>query len=270
MNDFFKLYKLIALGVLAIYLAFTLFVFLFTGLADLSVILILLGVLLAVLFAIGLSNPYVYPYKVVKIDISGRRKVDAEEEVEKYLLENGMSEFTDWLPHIDAWKQETREHVDRALFRKLRTRQFVNVVDDGHAFRFELMRQQTRYRQTNYIRTPYTVETVSDSYSCDYGQLKKLFRELADIGFETTTRRYGARNQRRNMTPELRRFIAERDDYTCQICGKRMPDRVGLEIDHIVPVSKGGKTVPSNLRVLCSRCNRRKADKILEYDKQCD
>lgn len=66
----------------------------------------------------------------------------------------------------------------------------------------------------------------------------------------------------RLMTPELRKQIAERDHYTCQICGKYMPDGVGLHIDHIIPVSKGGKTVPSNLQVLCSKCNGHKSDQI--------
>ena len=36
----------------------------------------------------------------------------------------------------------------------------------------------------------------------------------------------------------------------------------GLHIDHIVPVSKGGKTVPSNLQVLCSKCNGNKSNKL--------
>ena len=63
------------------------------------------------------------------------------------------------------------------------------------------------------------------------------------------------------MTPKIRKQIKERDRYTCQICGKYMHDEVGLHIDHIKPVSKGGKTVPSNLQVLCSKCNGRKSDK---------
>ena len=70
------------------------------------------------------------------------------------------------------------------------------------------------------------------------------------------------KNQRKLMTPKLREQIKERDNYTCQMCGKEMFDEVGLHIDHIIPVSKGGKTVPSNLQVLCDKCNLSKRAKI--------
>lgn len=45
------------------------------------------------------------------------------------------------------------------------------------------------------------------------------------------------------MTQGIRDRIKSRDGYTCQICGRYMPDGVGLHIDHIIPISKGGKTV---------------------------
>lgn len=61
------------------------------------------------------------------------------------------------------------------------------------------------------------------------------------------------------MTQKLRYQILQRDHSRCVLCG-RGPDAVPLEVDHIVPVSKGGKTVPENLRTLCRDCNRGKSN----------
>lgn len=73
-----------------------------------------------------------------------------------------------------------------------------------------------------------------------------------------------AKGQRALMTPKLRQEILERDNYTCKICGNstyKEPNLL-LEVDHIIPVSKGGKTVKENLQTLCWKCNRTKSDKI--------
>lgn len=73
-----------------------------------------------------------------------------------------------------------------------------------------------------------------------------------------------AKGQRVLMTPKLRQEILERDNYTCKICGNstyKEPNLL-LEVDHIIPVSKGGKTVRENLQTLCWKCNRTKSDKI--------
>lgn len=56
--------------------------------------------------------------------------------------------------------------------------------------------------------------------------------------------------------------ILERDDFTCQYCGKRAPDVV-LEVDHIHPQSKGGDHDPDNLITSCYDCNQGKRAKII-------
>ena len=84
---------------------------------------------------------------------------------------------------------------------------------------------------------------------------------LQKIDFQCTLNEYHCKNQRKPMTKALRKEIMLRDNYTCQICGKYMPDEVGLHIDHIIPVSKGGKTIVSNLQVLCSKCNGKKSNR---------
>ncbi len=57
--------------------------------------------------------------------------------------------------------------------------------------------------------------------------------------------------------------IAKNSDgeYVCANCGSKFKTRERLQIDHIIPMSKGGLTIPENLQVLCRTCNMQKSDK---------
>lgn len=47
--------------------------------------------------------------------------------------------------------------------------------------------------------------------------------------------------------------------YTCVHCGKKFR-KDSIDIDHIIPKSKGGMNAPENLQCLCIHCNRSKKD----------
>ena len=68
--------------------------------------------------------------------------------------------------------------------------------------------------------------------------------------------------QRSSMTNDLREAIKKRDNYTCCLCGNSVfkEPNLLLEVDHIIPISKGGKTEASNLQNLCWRCNMQKSN----------
>lgn len=70
--------------------------------------------------------------------------------------------------------------------------------------------------------------------------------------------------QRGLMTASLRYEILKRDGFRCVLCGKSAQDGAVLHVDHIKPVSKGGKTEPHNLRTLCEECNLGKSDRYEE------
>lgn len=63
------------------------------------------------------------------------------------------------------------------------------------------------------------------------------------------------RVERGKVTNRMRFAIYERDGWCCRKCGRHTDN---LEIDHIVPISKGGKTTMDNLQTLCARCNKEK------------
>ena len=77
-------------------------------------------------------------------------------------------------------------------------------------------------------------------------------------------RRETGEYQRKKMTDSIRYDVLKRDGFKCVLCGRSAQDGVKLHVDHILPVSKGGKTEMSNLRTLCQTCNMGKRDKYDE------
>ena len=61
---------------------------------------------------------------------------------------------------------------------------------------------------------------------------------------------------RRKIT---RKAVLARDSWTCQYCGTSKP---GLTVDHVIPRSRGGKSVWENIVAACASCNRRKGNRL--------
>jgi 5-methylcytosine-specific restriction endonuclease McrA len=61
---------------------------------------------------------------------------------------------------------------------------------------------------------------------------------------------------RRKIT---RKAVLARDAWTCQYCGESRPS---LTVDHVIPRSRGGKSVWENIVASCASCNRRKGNRL--------
>lgn len=68
--------------------------------------------------------------------------------------------------------------------------------------------------------------------------------------------------KRKAIPPKLTLKVLKRDKFKCQICGKSpaTDPYLELEVDHILPVSKGGSNDLDNLQTLCFYCNRGKGN----------
>lgn len=221
-----------------------------------TIILILVLILIKIF-----KTPFHYPYFIYYIDISGRRNPKIQNLIDEFLIEKNFFIIQQHNEKIRHWKEECLKKIEKSKIKSYRLKQFQNCLDDAHAFKFIITRNQKRYRQKNYIKTSYNVTQTVNQFRCDYIYLQKRNDQLKEINYECTLQEYHSKNQRKLLTKDLRKKIIIRDNYTCQICGKYMPDEVGLHVDHIIPVSKGGKTISSNLQVLCSKCNGKKSNK---------
>ena len=62
--------------------------------------------------------------------------------------------------------------------------------------------------------------------------------------------------------PCTRKNLMIRDENRCQYCDMAFRDS-DLTIDHVIPRSKGGKTVWTNVVIACKPCNQQKSDLLL-------
>lgn len=77
------------------------------------------------------------------------------------------------------------------------------------------------------------------------------------------------------MTTKTSRRVAKiklellwKNGKRCAICGKRIRSLDDLSVDHIVPVSRGGKNIIENCQLTHAKCNNDKSDIMPElYDR---
>ena len=85
-------------------------------------------------------------------------------------------------------------------------------------------------------------------------QPKELVPEVVPNPVEKTSRT-------RNITLKVRMEVLRHNSSQCVYCGRK-PPAVPLEVDHVVPFSKGGSNDLSNLQTLCFDCNRGKSNRF--------
>jgi hypothetical protein len=67
-------------------------------------------------------------------------------------------------------------------------------------------------------------------------------------------------SKRKAISKRVRFSVFARDNFTCVYCGEQ-PPAVVLNLEHVIPVCKGGTDDEANLRTACWDCNAGKGDK---------
>ena len=162
----------------------------------------------------------------------------------KQIIENYKVEYQQYLGDVPAFIMENDEV---GFYSRLG---FANVDESVLTVEYKFSYTSGGGMAKRSFTVPMTEETIVEL-------IKMLESKLTAIAF--------AKEQRTLMTKKMREFIKKRNNYTCRICGNstHVEPNLLLEIDHIIPVSKGGRTVEDNLQTLCWKCNRSKSDKII-------
>ena len=132
------------------------------------------------------------------------------------------------------------------------------MIELGAGFDMELTARENIF--LNGAVMGYSKEFIEAKFDeiVEFSELKDFLNTIEQIELHKQSNEY----QRSLMTDSLRYDILKRDGFRCVLCGATPEeDGIKLHVDHIIPVSKGGKTTKKNLRTLCDRCNLGKRDK---------
>ena len=73
--------------------------------------------------------------------------------------------------------------------------------------------------------------------------------------------------KKRYISSELKQKVTERAKHLCEYCKCPRAYSLGpFDVEHIIPLSRNGKTIIANLAYACSGCNGSKYNKIKAID----
>lgn len=103
---------------------------------------------------------------------------------------------------------------------------------------------------------------LSKSQTFGYIEIVRILDSVSTKRVDRNTYEKLAKAERMILSDGMRYDVLKRDGFKCVLCGMSAKDGAILHVDHIIPISKGGKTEMSNLRTLCEKCNIGKSNKI--------
>ncbi len=189
------------------------------------------------------SNKSLYPEQIQKLQLLVEELETLKEA--KQIIENQKAEIQQYLSEVPDFIMENDED---GFYSRLG---FATINENSLVVAYKFSYTSNAGYSQRSFNVPMTEGTI-------VALIQKLEDKLTFTAF--------AKEQRSLMTSKLRQQIKERDKYTCQYCGNSINQEPNLllEIDHKIPVSKGGLTEESNLQTLCWRCNRTKSDKLID------
>ena len=125
--------------------------------------------------------------------------------------------------------------------------------------------KQCRYNREKIYRKSIRGRTLKREKDKRYSQTKhgKLARRKANKAYRQKEHIKRWHSERQKAINKNYKTILLNTQKKCQLC----ESTTQLQIDHIIPISSGGKSILSNLWILCHDCNQSKRNHTLLADK---
>lgn len=173
-------------------------------------------------------------YNINEWDSNGIKVLKSEAIVNYYKC------FNDWRKEFTNYYKDLTKQI-----KKLPKGSIIKKHIKGHIYYYLV------YRENKKIKFDYLGNKIPKIL---YEQIK--FRKKLTKNLKILTAQFNTLKLTKRSILKINRFhIFQRDNFTCQYCGKTRKNGTRLEIDHIIPKSKGGKDTVDNLITSCSECN---------------
>ncbi|GAB1404459.1 hypothetical protein MASR1M74_16380 [Lentimicrobium sp.] len=129
----------------------------------------------------------------------------------------------------------------------------VNLFDDYHAFPFAQGTASVSGEWDEFRQKGHEFKTYKFGH----------FSECPEFNVFLSKERLTKKPRRIAISKQLRFEVLQRDNFTCQYCGRNAEEGIKLHVDHKIPVASGGKTEFSNLITSCEDCNLGKSNKSI-------
>ncbi|MCH7990668.1 MAG: HNH endonuclease, partial [Planctomycetes bacterium] len=158
--------------------------------------------------------------------------------------------------------------VDRAGLQKSVDRQISDVqLFENLLIIWTNLGEQPSYGDIQKPDSKYNVSTYERRFDSWRLALEAFVDWANSVELDAPMKNIVESNPKKQKTPRqanlrMRFRVLNRDRFTCCACGDSPAITPGtkLQVDHIIPPSKGGETIEENLQTLCERCNQGKSD----------
>jgi hypothetical protein len=133
--------------------------------------------------------------------------------------------------------------------------ELMKVVADVWILTLRESGRRPRMSEVKKYGFPVSSRTIVQRFGTWKGALMATAKRMALPDGERPVHEAPTVKKRQPISDHKRFLVLKRDRYECRICHKAGGE---LEVDHVVPVSRGGSDLLENLQTLCKRCNRGK------------